>query len=433
MHLYTLPLVFVLVGLVLYVVLGGADFGAGFWQLFAGRGARGARMREHAHRAMAPVWEANHVWLIFVLTVTWTAYPTAFGSIASTLSIPLFIAAVGIVLRGASYALRAASATPRERRSIDTVFAVSSILTPFALGTMVGAIADRRVPVGNAAGNLYTSWTGPTSILVGVLAVAACAYLAAVFLAADARRAAARDPAERDIEAGFRARALGAGILAGVVAAAGLVVLRSDAQPLYHRLLHSDALGALIVSLIAGVATLELVRRRRFEAARYSAAVAVAAVIAGWAVAQYPLLLPGLTVRQAAAPHDTLVGVVIAVLGGAVILFPSLALLFRLVLAGRFDPGQRAAPPPPRPPPTIGSVLAASNPGLLARAAVACLLAGFGFLTIAESGWAHAVGVLALIAFVLCGVLADVPAQLRAASLEDPAGRPHGREDAPAG
>jgi cytochrome d ubiquinol oxidase subunit II len=405
MHLYELPMIFVLIGLVFYVVLAGADFGAGFWQLFSGRGARGASMREHAHHAMAPVWEANHVWLIFVLTVTWTAYPTAFGSIASTLSVPLFIAAIGIILRGASYALRAGTATAREQRSSDTVFALSSILTPFALGTMIGAIAARRVPVGNAAGNTFSSWTGPISILVGVLAVAACAYLAAVFLAADARRAATRDPSERHLEAAFRARALAAGVLAGAVAIAGIFVLRSDAYALYHRLLHSGALAALIVSILAGAGTLVLVWRRHFEAARYSAALAVAGVVAGWAIAQYPLLLPGLTVRQAAAPHDTLVAVVISVLAGAVILFPSLALLFRLVLRGHLEHGaDRLATAPPR---AIG-LLSASAHGLLARLAGACVLAGFGLLTIAEAGWAHAVGVLALLAFIVCGSFALV-------------------------
>src|SRR5205823_9230984 len=114
MHLYDLPLAFALVGLALYAVLAGADFGAGFWQLVAGRGERGEEIREHAHHAMAPVWEANHVWLIFVLTVFWTAYPTAFGSIASTLAIPLFLAGIGIVFRGAAYALRVGASTPRE-------------------------------------------------------------------------------------------------------------------------------------------------------------------------------------------------------------------------------------------------------------------------------------------------------------------------------
>ncbi len=409
-HLYELPLIFVLVGLVFYVVLAGADFGAGVWQLLAGPGARGARVRDHAHDSMAPVWEANHVWLIFVLTVTWTAYPSAFGSIASTLSVPLFIAAVGIILRGAAYALRAGTATAREQSSIDLVFSVSSILTPFALGTMVGAIAARRVPVGNAAGHLFSSWTGPISILIGVLALATSAYLAAVFLAADAARVE-----DRDLEVAFRTRALVSGILAGAIALGGLVVLHADAHPLYERLLHSDALAGLIVSVLAGLATLELVRRRRFETARYTAALAVAAVIAGWALAQNPVLLPGLTVRQAAAPHDTLVAVVVAVLAGAVILFPSLALLFRLVLRGALDHAEAGAS---RPPP-VGRLLSASAPGLLARAAAACLLAGFGFLTIAEAGWAHAIGVLVLLGFIACGFLADVPAQLAELDRQD--------------
>jgi cytochrome d ubiquinol oxidase subunit II len=432
-HLYELPLIFVLVGLIFYVVLAGADFGAGFWLLFAGRGAGGAQVREHAHESMAPVWEANHVWLIFVLTVTWTAYPTAFGAIASTLSVPLFIAAIGIILRGAAYALRAGTASARERRWIDAVFAVSSILTPFALGTMVGAIAARRVPVGNAAGHLFSSWLNPTSILIGVLAVATSAYLAAVFLAADAGRTAGRagvaraplggSAPGRDLQARLRTRALASGAVAGAIAVGGIVVLHADAHPLYHRLLHSDALAGLALSILAGLVTLELIRRARFQTARYTAALAVAAVVAGWALAQNPILLPGLTVRQAAAPHDTLVVVIVAVLAGAVILFPSLALLFRLLLRGQLDHGDATAAQPP----AIGSLLSASAPGLLARAAAACLLAGFGFLTIAEAGWAHAIGVLALLGFIVCGFLADVPAQLAQIDREQRAAPPEAR------
>jgi cytochrome d ubiquinol oxidase subunit II len=405
MHLYELPLIFVLIGLVLYTVLAGADFGAGFWQLFAGRGEDGATVRDHAHNSMAPVWEANHVWLIFVLTVTWTAYPTAFGSIASTLAVPLFIAAIGIVLRGAAYALRAGTSTRREQRSIDAVFAVSSVLTPFALGTMVGAIASRRVPVGNAAGQMFSSWLNPTSILVGVLAVATSAYLAAVFLAADAARLH-----DSDLERRFRARALGAGVVAGAVAITGIAVLHGDAHALYHHLLsRGGALATIIVSILAGVLTLGLVLDSRFEPARYTAALAVAAVIAAWALAQNPILLPGLTVRQAAAPHDTLVAITVAVLGGAVILFPSLGLLFRLVLHGRLDHDAETAA---RPVPVASALLSASSSGLLARVAGACLLAGFGFLTIAEAGWAHAVGVVALFGFMVCGLLAAMGSQL---------------------
>src|SRR5437763_544260 len=142
--LYALPLVFALIGLALYGVLGGADFGAGFWQLTAGGGKHGERIREHAHKSMAPVWEANHVWLIFVLTVVWTAYPKAFGSIASTLCVALLIAAVGIIFRGAAYALRSGASSLAEQSTIDTAFGISSVIVPFALGAAVGGIASGR-------------------------------------------------------------------------------------------------------------------------------------------------------------------------------------------------------------------------------------------------------------------------------------------------
>jgi cytochrome d ubiquinol oxidase subunit II len=390
MHLYDLPLGFALVGLALYTVLGGADFGAGFWQLVAGRGRRADEIRDHAHHAMAPVWEANHVWLIFVLTVVWTAYPAAFGSIASTLSIPLFIAGIGIILRGGAYALRAGTTSAREQRSVDTVFAVSSILTPFALGTVIGALASERVHVGNPGGSLVTSWLNPTSIAIGVLAVASSAYTAAVFLSGDAARRG--DPALADR---FRARALAAGLAAGAVAMGGLVVLHFDAERIFRRLTQGAALPALVASVISGVATLVLVWRRRYEPARYTAAVAVAATIAGWAVAQNPVFLHGLTIRQAAAGHDTLVVVVVAILVGALLLFPSLALLFRLTLGGWLGPGEQSeARSGPRRPESAGGRLGA-------RLAVAFLVAGIGLLTIAHAAWAHGLGVACFFGFIL--------------------------------
>ena len=403
MHLYDIPLVFVLAGLALYTVLGGADFGAGLWQLAAGEGERGKRVRDHAHHALGPVWEANHVWVVFVLTVSWTAYPEAFASIASTLSVALFVAGLGIIMRGATYALRSGSEQPR---SIDTVFAISSILTPFALGAAVGGVASRRVPVGNAEGDLFSSWLNPTSITVGVLAVATSGYLAAVYLSADARRLG-----EPDLEGYFRVRALISGAVAGAIAAVGLVVLHSDARPLYDGLVAGDGLPALIASGVAGVATLALVWARRYELARFSASAAVAAVVVGWALAQQPTILPGLTVEQAAAPHETLVAVVIAVLAGAVILFPSLGLLFALVLRGQFDRERPMAPPADA---TPGDVLRASRPGLLGRSALASLVAGIGLLTVAEAGWAHAIGVFALIGFIVLGFLTLVPRDLAA-------------------
>ena len=415
MHLHDLPLIFALIGLAFYTVLGGADFGAGFWQLTAGKGPHAASIRDHAHHAMAPVWEANHVWLVFVLTVVWTAYPSAFGSIASTLSIPLFVAAVGIILRGATYALRAGTSASRELRVIDTVFSLSSILTPFALGTAVGAIASRRVPVGNAAGDQFSSWLNPTSLLIGVLAVATAAYLAAVFLCGDAVRVG-----ERDLEAQFRKRALGAGVIAGAIALAGVAVLRSDAHPLYHRLVDGRGLVGLVVSIVAGLVTLVLVWRRRYEPARYSATLAVAAIVAGWALAQAPTFLRGLTIGQAAASHDTLVAVIVAVVAGAAILFPSLALLFSLVLRGTLDHAQTAS----RPARAGRMLLAASTPGLLGRLAGACLIAGTGFTTIANAGWAHAIGVASLLGFIAIGFPAALPPDiLRSRQSEESAER----------
>jgi cytochrome d ubiquinol oxidase subunit II len=418
MHLYDVPMIFILAGLSFYAVLGGADFGAGIWQLSAGSGADAQRLRDHAHDSMAPVWEANHVWLIFVITVLWTAYPSAFGSIASTLALPLFVAAVGIILRGASYALRAGTRTARESRAIDTVFALSSLLTPFALGTIVGAIASLRVPVGNAAGGLLSSWTSTLSVLTGLMAVCFGAYLAAVFLCADAVR-----HGERGLERSFRARALVAGTVAGALAGAGIGVLALDAPRLYHRLLALPGLPALVVSGVSGLVAVALVFRRRYEPARYAAALAVAAIITGWAAAQQPVLLRGLTIQRAAAPHDALVAVIVAVLGGAVILFPSLALLFRLTLGGRLghSPAQpasgasvgdreRAAAQAPAP---------ARHTGLLVRGAGACLLAGIGLLTIASAGWAHGVGVACLLAFVVLGAGAVAPHRLAEADREE--------------
>lgn len=392
--LRALPLVFIFIGLALYTVLGGADFGAGFWQLFAGRGQRGLQVREKAHDAMAPVWEANHVWLVFVLTVCWTAYPQAFASIASTLAVPLFIALLGIIFRGAAYALRSGTASARESAVVDTIFASCSILTPLALGCAIGAIAIGKVPVGNAAGGLFSSWLNPCAVLIGVLAVGSCAYLAAVYLAADC----ARD-GQQELERAFRSRALGAGLAAGALAAGGLLAVHAEAAPLFHSLTSARAVTAVILSAVAGLATLALVYTRRYEAARYTAAGAVAALIAGWALARWPVILPGLTVRRAAAGHDTLVWVTAAVLGGAVILAPSLGLLLRMSLAGTFEAQESGTPAGAR----AATPAAALASGLAARAAVACLIAGFGLLNLADARWEHALGVVCLLAFVALG------------------------------
>jgi cytochrome bd ubiquinol oxidase subunit II len=326
-----LTAVVALIGLTAYVVLGGADFGAGFWDLTAGGAERGAPVRAMIKRAMSPVWEANHVWLIFLLVVLWTGFPEAFGSITSTLAIPLFVAALGIVLRGGAFALKGEAATIAEARALGATFALASVIVPFFLGAAVGAIAAGEVPVGNARGDEWSSWTGATSILIGALAVVTGAHLAAVFLGADSNRAG-----RPDLVHAFRARALGSGVVAGALSIAGLLVVRSDVPDLYDGLTSGAGLACVLASAAAGVATLWLEWRERFEVARYTAAVAVAAIVAGWAVAQQPYLLPpDLTVQEAAASDATLAALLISTVIGMLVLVPALAWLFRLALSGR--------------------------------------------------------------------------------------------------
>lgn len=329
MSLADAVLALAIVGLCAYAVLAGADFGAGLWEL-ATLGTRdGARQRTAIHRSVGPVWEANHVWLIFVLVILWTGFPPAFASIMSTLAIPLFLAALGIIFRGAAFAFQPHVEGRRSARVVSVLFGVSSVLTPFVMGAAIGGIASGRVPVGNAAGAPFESWLNPTSLFIGVLAVALGAYLAAVYLAADSARLGAADLTEA-----FRRHALGAGAVAGGLAIGGLLVVRADAVSLWNGLI-GDGLPLVIASGVAGIATLALVANRRFGAARIGAATAVTAVVIGWAVAQRPDLLPGqLTVAEAAAGRSTLTALLVGAAIGALVLVPSLVWLFRLALAG---------------------------------------------------------------------------------------------------
>ncbi|HVN40562.1 MAG TPA: cytochrome d ubiquinol oxidase subunit II [Myxococcota bacterium] len=385
-----LPAILMLVGLAAYAVLAGADFGAGFWMLFARRRRASLQAtRDHARHAMGPVWEANHVWLIFVLVVCWTAYPTAFASILSTLSIPMFVAAVGIILRGASYALRAELDLAPGRRSIENVFALSSILTPFALGVVIGAIASGRVPVGNAQGDPIASWLQPTSLLVGALFVATSSDLAAVYLAADACRLD-----ESHLEDDFRSRALRTGVVAGALALAGPFVLRADAPRIWDGLTRDGGLAMVALSTAAGLTTLALVARRRFGPARVSAALAVAAIVAGFGFAQQPELLPGLRIDQAAAGRPTLVAIAVGVAAGAIVLVPSLGLLFGLFLRGRLESVSDASTLP-----DVAPAASPDRPSRLGALPLTCFVVGAGLLLLADVTWARAVGAVSLLAF----------------------------------
>jgi cytochrome bd ubiquinol oxidase subunit II len=314
-------------GLTAYAVLGGADFGAGFWDLVS-VGDDGDRIQALIEDTIGPIWEANHVWLIFAIVVVWTAFPPVFAAVASTLYIPLTVVAIGVILRGSGFVFRKSVTQPGLRRRFGLVFGLSSLITPFFLGTIAGAVATGRVPPGNAVGDPIGSWLNASSLLAGVLAVGSCAYLAAVYLTSDAQRRG--EPMLADA---FRRRALLMGVVVGAVAVLGIAVLAADAPDLYRGLV-GQALPLVALSAVAGVGSLALLYARMFRAARLTAAAAVGSILWGWAVAQYPYLLVGsLTIAQAAAAETTLSALLASLLVGAFLVVPSMILLF--VLAQR--------------------------------------------------------------------------------------------------
>ena len=321
------------VGATFYALFGGADFGGGFWDLIAGGAEKGERPRALIQRSLTPVWEANHVWLIFILVVLWTAFPDAFAAVMTTLYAPIALAAVGIVLRGAGFAFRKSIVSLQGRRAMGAAFAISSVLTPFFMGTVVGAIAAGNVP---AAGNgdAFSSWIAPLPLLVGVLFVASGAYLAAIFLSADAHSGEAPGPGSdepADLEAYFARRALVAAAVAGALALAGIFALHAEARYLFDRLT-DQALPLVVVSALCGLAVLGLLLRgRHHPGARPAAVAAVVAVIWGWGVAQFPYLLPtSLKISQSAAPDSTLDAVLVVFAIAVIVVLPALGLLYWL-------------------------------------------------------------------------------------------------------
>ncbi|MGH3938956.1 MAG: cytochrome d ubiquinol oxidase subunit II [Pseudonocardiaceae bacterium] len=324
------------IGLTLYALLGGADFGAGLWDLLAGGARRGRAQRELIEHSIGPVWEANHVWLIFVITLFWTGFPAAFAAFAATLYIPLTLAALGIIARGSAFAFRKVSDQLWQRRLFGAAFASSSVLTPFFLGTVVGAVASQRVPPGIAEGDIVSSWWNPTSITSGLLAVGMTAYLAAVYLTADARRTGN----ERLVDV-FRLRALLTGMVVGVLSLAALLVIRLDAPDLFTEL-EGRAWPFVLASILAGITSLVLLVARKFVLVRITAALGVTAVLWGWGAAQYPTMLPGLTIDEAATDPAVLHAALWALGVGGLILVPSLLYLFAIFQSNRFDHDHRA-------------------------------------------------------------------------------------------
>jgi cytochrome d ubiquinol oxidase subunit II len=312
-------------GVVAYALFGGADYGAGVWDLTAGRSDLAARARRQIDRSIGPVWEANHVWLIFVIVMLWTGFPRAFSAIMTTLAVPWSLAGLGIVFRGGAFVFRKSSATYRQAQLHGAVFAASSVLTPFFLGAIAGAIASGRVPI-DGSGDPLTSWTGPLSIVGGVLAVLVTAFLAAVLLTVDADR---RGDAE--LSEWFRRRALVAAVVTGGAALAAAGTIEATAPSLADGL-HGAGAPLLVVSAVAGIATAAALARRRLAIARATAFVAVASVVTGWGVAQYPdVLVDVATIEDVAGAPVTMRMLLLVVLAAAVIVLPALVWLLRLV------------------------------------------------------------------------------------------------------
>jgi cytochrome bd ubiquinol oxidase subunit II len=326
-------------GVTLYAVFGGADFGGGMWDLLAGqrkggsaaRAPVGERARALIDHSVAPVWEANHVWLIFVLVVLWTAFPPAFSAVMTTLYIPLALAALGIVLRGSGFAFRHALPGPIQGPA-TRVFGISSLLTPFFMGTVVGAVASGQVPA-EGGGDPTASWTGVLPLLTGALFVATCAYLAAAFLVRDAGAAG-----DEELQRYFARRALAMALIAGAAALGGVFALYADARFVYDGLV-GPGLPLVILSGVCGVGALALLARgmaRGFDPTttfvlRAAAVGAVASVIWGFFVAQHPYMLPEtLTISEAAGASASLTTVIVVFGIAAVVILPSLGLLYVL-------------------------------------------------------------------------------------------------------
>jgi cytochrome d ubiquinol oxidase subunit II len=314
-----------LASVTLYAVLGGADFGGGLWDLLAGGDRRGRAPRRLIEESITPVWEGNHVWLVFDLVIFWTAFPLAFAAVMTVAALPLWLALAGIVLRGAGFAFRKEAHGLGMQRALGATFAFSSLLTPFFMGTVIGAIATGQIPADASHASL-SAWTSATSLLTGFVFVGACGYLAAVYLVGEAARRG-----DGRLQAYFTRRAQAAGIVTGVLSLATLAELHSSNAALFSRLT-GRALPLVIVAGLCGLAVLALLTAGQRRGVRVVAAAGVAAVIWGWGVAQYPVLLPGtaVTLSNAGAPHSTLVAVVVLFVAAVVIVGPSFALLFSL-------------------------------------------------------------------------------------------------------
>lgn len=319
----------IMTALTAYVLLAGADFGGGVWDLLAFGESR-QRQRDLIAHAMGPVWEANHVWLILVIVLLFTCFPPVFARLAIVLHIPLTLMLIGIVLRGSAFTFRSyETRADRAQRRWGRLFSIASLVTPVLLGMIVGAIASGRAgSVAAEAGFTDTylaPWLTPFSLTVGLMALGLFAFLAAIYLAWEAEDAALRET--------FRVRGLAAGVLVFLASMLALgIALGESGSPMgpgLTRATHSIPLQA--ATGLAAVTALVGLWTRRYGLARVAAGAQVTLILWGWGLAQYPYLVPpDLTIEGAAAPAVTLRLVLIALAVGALVLAPSLWYLFRV-------------------------------------------------------------------------------------------------------
>lgn len=321
-------LMMIMLSLMLYAILAGADFGAGVWEFST---ALQSTIKEQRliYGAIGPVWEANHVWLIFALVTMFGAFPSAFAAVCRALWVPLLLALLGIVFRGAGLVFHSyAAGAVRQQAAWGAIFALASTATPFFLGASVGAVASGRLPVtaqGNFTGDYLADWITPLSIFTAFFAVAMCAYLAAIYLTRDAWRGG--DSALVEL---WRQRALGSGVWLGILAIAGLAVVATDAPFLWERF-RDRALPLVGSSVLTGLFSLRALWTRRFSSAVAGAGATVAAVTWGWGVVQYPEIVPSeITVFTAKSPDAVLWVMVWAIAGGSILIVPSLGYLLYL-------------------------------------------------------------------------------------------------------
>jgi len=328
MGIDSLMLALIGVGITLYAVFGGADFGAGVWEFNTALRSSPAE-KKLIERAIGPVWEANHVWLIFVIVAMFSAFPAAFAGLSRALWLPLLFALMGIVFRGAAFVFRSYTpATARQHEFWRGLFALASTATPFCFGAAVGAVASGRLAIaadGTFSGDYLFGWVSGLAIFDGFFAVGMCAYLASVYLTREA--AALEDLALVDL---WRRRALAVGVVMGVLSLAGLAFVAHDAPHLWDGF---RARGAPLVigSVGAGFLSLWAVWRRHHRTANAGAALTVATVIWGWAVAQYPFVVPpAIRVDSAPAPAAVLQLMAWSTAGGMLIVAPSIFWLMSL-------------------------------------------------------------------------------------------------------